>query len=166
MQTREESNMPAEKTKPNHGRFRKGISGNPSGRPPGSRNRSSLLIESLLDDEAEQLGRKVIELAKAGNIAALRLCVERLSPVGPDRRVVFDLPPVRNLDDVSSGMACIAAAVSEGQLTPQEGETISRTLERHANVMVYLDLERRVERLERGPAENDNKVEIVKAYKF
>ena len=154
-----------EESNSNHGRFQKGISGNPSGRPPGSKNKSSLLIESLLDGEAEQLGRKVIELAKAGNIAALRLCMERLNPVGQERRVVFDLPPVRNLQDISSGMTCIAAAVSEGQITPLEGETISRTLERHANVMVFQDLERRVEKLEQGPSPDEDKVEVIKSYR-
>src|SRR4029077_7685570 len=41
-----------------------GQSGNPSGRPKGSRNRTTLAAEALLDGEAEQLTRKAIELAK------------------------------------------------------------------------------------------------------
>jgi hypothetical protein len=56
-------------------------------------------------------------------------------------------------------------AVKEGDLTPQQGETIVRTLGCHADVMVYQDLQRRVEKLERGPAANENKVEIIKTYK-
>ena len=60
------------------GHFSKGTSGNPAGRPPGSRDRATLLMESLLEGEAEQLTRKAIELALAGDIATLRLCLERL----------------------------------------------------------------------------------------
>jgi hypothetical protein len=48
------------------GQFAKGVSGNPSGRPPGSRNHATLLIESMLEGEAEQLTRKVIDLPWAG----------------------------------------------------------------------------------------------------
>src|SRR3954467_2997309 len=51
----------AEKTR---GRpFAPGQSGNGAGRPRGSRNRTTLAAEQLLDGEAEALTRKVIELA-------------------------------------------------------------------------------------------------------
>jgi hypothetical protein len=35
--------------------FQKGQSGNPAGRPRGSRNRASVLVHSLLEAEAENL---------------------------------------------------------------------------------------------------------------
>jgi len=43
--------------------FKPGRSGNPNGRPAGSRNKATLAIESLLEGEAEALARKVVELA-------------------------------------------------------------------------------------------------------
>jgi hypothetical protein len=52
--------------------FKPGQSGNPAGKPRGSRNRTTLAVEALLDGEAETLTRKAIELAKAGDLAALR----------------------------------------------------------------------------------------------
>jgi hypothetical protein len=51
-------------TKKARGRpFEPGQSGNPSGRPKGARNKATVVIEALLEDEAEALIRKVIELA-------------------------------------------------------------------------------------------------------
>jgi hypothetical protein len=39
-----------------------------------------LAIEKLLEGEAEEIGRKAIELANAGDTVALRLCLERIPP--------------------------------------------------------------------------------------
>jgi hypothetical protein len=44
-----------------NGQFLRGTSGNPKGRPLGSRNRASLLLEDLLDGRAEVLAEKAIE---------------------------------------------------------------------------------------------------------
>ena len=59
--------------------YQKGECGNLSGRPRGSRNRATLLMESLLADDAEAIGRKAIEMAKQGDMAAIRLCMDRLA---------------------------------------------------------------------------------------
>ena len=61
-------------------RFKPGQSGNPSGRPKGARHRTTVAIEALLEGEGEALTRKAIELAKAGDMQALRLCMDRLAP--------------------------------------------------------------------------------------
>jgi hypothetical protein len=55
--------------------------GNP-GRPKGAQNRTTRLIEALLEGEAEAIGRKCIERAKEGDPVALRLAMERIAPVG------------------------------------------------------------------------------------
>jgi hypothetical protein len=62
---------------PQDSRWKKGQSGNPNGRAAGSRNRATLAIEALLEGEGEALTRKALELAKAGDMAALRLCLDR-----------------------------------------------------------------------------------------
>jgi hypothetical protein len=71
-------------------------------------------------------------------------------PPQRDRCVYFDLPPNANLEGISQGITSIAAAISEGKITPQEGEVLFRILSGHANIMVSLDLERRVQKLEQG----------------
>ena len=68
-------------------RFQKGRSGNPNGRPKGSRNAATLAIEVLLDGQAQALTQKAIELALAGDPVALRLCLERMTtPCGKTDR--------------------------------------------------------------------------------
>jgi hypothetical protein len=43
--------------------FKPGKSGNPSGKPKGTRNKTTLAIECLLDGEAEAITRKAVEMA-------------------------------------------------------------------------------------------------------
>ena len=76
------------------GRFEKGRSGNPAGKPPGARNRATLAAEALLDGEAEALTRKAIERAKEGDSVALRLVLgAHYSPSkGPACRILESAP--------------------------------------------------------------------------
>jgi Family of unknown function (DUF5681) len=63
--------MPTDNTAPKHlTPWRPGQSGNPSGRPKGARNKITLVVEALLDDEAETITRKAIEVAKSGDMTA------------------------------------------------------------------------------------------------
>ncbi len=59
MKTKQQSNSDTAQTLTKTGKkgFQKGISGNPNGRPTGSRNKLTLMAEALLDDEAEELVR-------------------------------------------------------------------------------------------------------------
>ena len=144
-----------------NGRFTKGDSGNPSGRPRGSPNKATLLMAALLEGESEQLIRKVIELAKTGDTHALRLCLDRLMPPGKDRLVHFDLPPIRGLVDISLAMASMITAISEGQLTVQEGEILSRIFAEHSKVLTAEDVERRLQKLEQGQSSGEDDVTII-----
>jgi Family of unknown function (DUF5681) len=130
------------------GQFSKGTSGNPSGRPTGSRNHATLLMESLLEAEGEQLTRKVVELAKAGDITALRLCLERLIPPRKDRPIHLILPPIENVQQISLAMARVSSAIGEGEITPMEGEVLANVLAAHKTILGTGDLERRVDDLE------------------
>jgi hypothetical protein len=163
-QYKEQLSMTTNKKK-NNGRFVKGTSGNPSGRPPGSRNQSTLLLESLLEGEAYELLRKATELAKGGDVRALQLCLDRLLPPRKDRPVIFDLPPIQKLDDISAAMMSILAAVSAGSITPLEGEAIARILTSYAEVMVNQGLQKRVEKLEQAQPPDEGTVPIQTVYR-
>ena len=103
--------------------FQKGESGNPAGRPRGARNRTTVLLENLLAVDAEAIGRKAIELAKAGDIAAIRMCMDRLAPARKDEPVVFDLPPLATAADSVAAAASIVAAVAGGELARRKART-------------------------------------------
>jgi hypothetical protein len=70
-----------------------------------SRNKTTLAVEALFDGEAETLTRKAIELAKAGDLAALRVCLDRIAPLRKDRPVLFELPPVASAADAAKAAA-------------------------------------------------------------
>jgi hypothetical protein len=106
--------------------FEPGQSGNPAGKAKGTRNKVTLAIEALLDGEAEALTRKAIELAKAGDMAALRLCMDRLAPPRKDRLVMFELPTITSAADAVKASAALVAAVADGDLTPAEAGELGK----------------------------------------
>ena len=128
------------------GKFR---SGNP-GRPKGARHKTTLAVEAILDGEAEALTRKAIELAKAGDTTALRLCLERLAPPRKDRPVQIALPPLKAAEDASAAVAALLQAVAAGELTPSEGEAVAKLVEVHRRAVELVELEDRITRLEKG----------------
>lgn len=129
-------------------RFKKGQSGNPKGRPEGSRNRATLAMEVLLDGEAEALTRKAVDMALEGDAQALRLCLERLLPPRKDRPVKFDLPKLETTADAIKASAAIAEAVADGDLTPTEAEIMGRLVTAFVQALEVHDHEERIKRIE------------------
>ena len=99
----------------------RGRSGNPAGRPRGSSNRATRAAELLLDGEAAALTRKAVELALAGDQAALRLCLERTVAPRRERSVELALPPIRSAADILTVIKVVTGAVGRGAITPGEG---------------------------------------------
>ncbi len=93
-------------------------------------NKTTLATQALLEEEAEALTRKAIELAKAGDLVALRFCLERLLPPPPkDRTVNFTLPKMEGMYYLFNAIAAILAVVAQGEITPGEGQTLTTILE-------------------------------------
>jgi Family of unknown function (DUF5681) len=110
--------------------FQKGQSGNPAGRPPGSKNRSTMFAEALLDGEAEMIHRNLIRAAVDGEPWAVRLCIDRMSPRLRTRAspIAFELPQIRTAADIPPAIAKISSALAEGELTIDEAERYTRVL--------------------------------------
>jgi hypothetical protein len=119
-----------------------------SGKPPGTRHRATRAVLELLDGEAEALSRKAVELALAGDVTALRLCLERIAPPRRDIPVAFALPPMSSACDAASAAAAIIAAVSRGDLTPAEGAHIMGLVETYRRTLESTEIEKRVQMLE------------------
>jgi uncharacterized protein DUF5681 len=128
--------------------FKPGQSGNPNGRPAGSRNRATLAIEAMLEGESEALTRKAIELAKAGDMQALRLCMDRLAPPRRDSPVAFDLPEMKTVSDAVLAMGALLRAVAEGNLTPTEAAELTRMVQAFAKIIETAEFEERIRKLE------------------
>ena len=130
--------------------FEPGQSGNPAGKAKGTRNKVTLAIEALLDGEAEALTRKAIELAKAGDMAALRLCMDRLAPPRKDRLVMFELPTITCAADAVKASAALVTAVAIGDLTPAEAGELGKLIEAYVRALEATDFAARLENLERA----------------
>ena len=126
------------------GRFEKGVSGNPAGRPAGSRNGATLACEALLEGQAEALTQKAVDMALAGDTVALKLCLERIYPARKDRPVTFALPPVGTPRDVADLMAAVIAAVGAGHVTPGEGAEVSKMMDAFVKAYQTAELNDRV----------------------
>lgn len=130
------------------GRFSKGRSGNPAGKAKGTRHGATLAIEALLEGEAERIGRKCVERALEGDATALRLVMERIAPVRKGRPVQFNMPTVTNAADVVMAIGAILGAIADGDLTPDEGQTVAQTLEVKRRALELVELEGRIAVLE------------------
>ena len=135
--------MPNENTK-----FKPGQSGNPSGRPKGARNKSTIAAEALLDGEAEAITRRCIDLAMEGDSTALRLCLSRILPVKRERTISLDLPALEDSQDSLRAIGTVLEAVGSGMITPSEGQAVASLLETHRRTFEVEELERRLEVLE------------------
>ena len=132
--------------------FAKGQSGNPGGRPRGSTNRATRAAERLLDGEATALTRKAVELALAGDPAALRLCLDRAVAPRRERSVELALPPIRSAADILGAIKVVAGAVGRGAITPGEGAAISQMIESFLRAVDASDFENRLRQLEESQA--------------
>jgi hypothetical protein len=102
----------------------------------------------LLEGEGEALTRKAIELAKAGDMQALRLCMDRLAPPRKDSPVAFDLPEMKTLNDAVPAMGALVKAVGQGDLTPAEAAELTKLVQAFVRIIETAELEERVRTLE------------------
>ena len=137
-----------EKKQGNDTRFQPGVSGNPTGKPKGARNKTTLAVETLFDGEAETLTRKAIELAKEGDMVALRLCLDRIVPAKKDAPVAFELPALESAADAAKAAGAILEAVAIGDLTPSEGTAVAGLVETFRRTLETEEIEDRIRALE------------------
>lgn len=128
--------------------WKKGQSGNPRGRPKGSRNKATLLAIAAMEGELSDVVRVVINAAKAGDMAAARLVVDKLVPATRERPLSITLPEVTTANDCASAQAKVLAAVAAGEILPGEGEALSSLIEHQRRSMETSDLAVRIAALE------------------
>lgn len=111
------------------GRFARGKSGNPKGRPKGSRNKSSEVLEALkadVDRQAENPRKRALE----GDPTAMKIYWERVLPKPAGRCVEFELPVFREAYDFHDAQMLVLWQVADGRLTPADGLVLADLIEK------------------------------------
>jgi hypothetical protein len=126
-----------------------------AGRPRGSKNKTTQILDQLAEGQAEQLMQKVIELANGGDVACLRMMLDRISPVRKGTPINIDLPPIKTLQDVLAVIPLLWTAIADGRLTPDEVGAMSLFAERSMTAIELKDFDKRIEVLEQKVRQND-----------
>jgi hypothetical protein len=101
-------------------RFPAGQSGNPAGRPPGSRNKKTELAEDVLAVAAQETAIQIVARAQCGDKAAMRLVMERTVPTGTDRPLELALPTVESAEDLIAAAGVVLKALAAGDISSRE----------------------------------------------
>jgi hypothetical protein len=125
--------------------FRKGQSGNPAGRPRGIED-SRTKHRGLFNARAEEIVNRAIEVALQGDVAALRLCVDRIAP--PYRESESHIV-VNTVGEAPSDLARkVVADMATGRLSPNVADTILTVVARQVKIIEADELAARITALE------------------
>ena len=129
--------------------FQPGQSGNPSGRPQGSRNKATLIAEQLIDGQAEELVKMCISMAKKGDTTAMKIMMNRLIPPRRDRSIQLALPDVKTPKDVLNVIGTVIKSIGDGKLDADQAKTLAGILEVQRKSIETVEIEERLLALER-----------------
>jgi hypothetical protein len=121
--------------------------GNP-GRPPGSKNKLTRLLEELVERDGENLTRKAIQLGLKGNVPCLQYLLDRIMPKRRGRPLDFQLPKINGVRDIAPAMAAITNGLSNGDLTLEEASEVMGFLESYERAIIRNDHVFRIEDVE------------------
>jgi hypothetical protein len=117
-----------------------------AGRKPGSKNRITVVATALLDGETEDLVRKAVEIAKAGDVSMLKFLLGRILP--RERPIKLDVPAIDFADDAVAALGSILGAVTEGKITPSEGAALASLIDSYSRAIDLADVVKRIDALE------------------
>jgi hypothetical protein len=123
-------------------KFEKGKSGNAKGRP---KSMTATLLRQAINDDMPDILNKLIELAKGGDVQAIKLILERVCPALKPQAVPISLPVCGSLAE--QGNEIIKATMS-GKIPPDIGSQLITALANQAKVIEIDELTKRIEALE------------------
>jgi hypothetical protein len=128
--------------------WKKGESGNPTGKPAGARNKATIMVQAIMERGAQEITDAVVTAAKGGDLSAARLVLERLLPPARERPIFLELPSTDTAEGVAQAQGAILQAVAAGELLPGEAATLAGVVEARRKAVETLELEQRIAALE------------------
>lgn len=128
--------------------FKPGTSGNPAGKPAGTRSKATQLLTAMMEGGAQKITQAVIEAAQGGDLMAAKIILDRVMPPAKERPVHVDLPDTSTSEGVSAAQNAILQAVATGELLPGEASTLSTIVEAKRRAIETQELADRITQLE------------------
>ena len=123
-----------------------------------ARHDGEALATSLLATEAVKITRALVHKALAGNMRALRLCIERLVPISRERALPVRIPAPQDALQITIALKAVFDGLGSGKLTPGEAQKLAAILENQRKAIETGDLEERLQALESGPPPSPHNV--------
>jgi hypothetical protein len=109
------------------GRFAKGSSGNPRGRPRGIPNPRRRMLDVIARPlSAQSLSDLLDRKPHVLRPLAVQLLPPPVKPIDPADRLGIDLSSLRTVEDLQELLPTVLAAISRGEITPAEGACLAR----------------------------------------
>ena len=128
-------------------KFKAGQSGNPAGRPKGALGKATRWREAL-EPHGDDLFKVAVDHALDGDMTALKLCLERISPpVKPTSDpVMFDLTG----DTLSAKAESVLQAIADGVIDVDSGRKLIGAISDLGKIIEVDSILERLEKLESG----------------
>ena len=126
-------------------KFKKGQSGNPAGRPKGALGKATRWREAL-EPYGDDLFKVAVSHALDGDMQALKLCLERISPpVKPNSEPVeFAL----HGETLSAKAESVLQAIADGVIDVTSGRQLIGAIADLGKILEITELEKRLSQLE------------------
>ncbi len=144
----EKNRKNSDKTRIN-GKFRKGFSGNPQGKPKGCKSHNTKLLKEILKGSQEKILNKMIDQAMQGNTSCQRELLSRAFPKPKQPDVdLQNISPVSDMSDIPQFITSLLSETMSGNLNAEVLDTISRSVNRLTASFEISDLADRINLLE------------------
>jgi DNA-binding NarL/FixJ family response regulator len=126
-------------------KYVKGQSGNPAGRPAGSKHKSTELLEMLRSD-APAIVLKALSMARDGDPEMIKLVLNKLLPNAKDNYID---PIILIQGSLAQQSRQVIDMTADGQILPSDADTLLKGFKTTAELEHFDELKARLERIEK-----------------
>jgi len=126
-----------------HGRWLPGHSPNPKGRPANVEK-----VRHLLLPHKESLISKAVEMALDGDVSALKVCLDRISPPLKSQAECAVIPDIKPNDSLVTKTSKVIAATTDGSISVDTAKNFVSLFIGHSNLIKFEEFEKRITALE------------------
>jgi hypothetical protein len=112
----------------------------------------SELIRGLLEPNREKACARLVELANAGDPAAMKLYFQYLAPPAKPESEMVKVPGLKNAVTMADKAFAVLGAVAEGQISAEAGNNLLRMLNTYMGAISMTEMQQRLAALEASRA--------------